>query len=120
MATLEAPRRQPKTFAVSLAVLCVLFAILFRWFPDAEVEWAAVWPGASASAPLFNIGKLAISWYIGTHGLESTYGAAASIVLMLIRVYSSARIVRVGAQVSHAYAGHRRRDQGHPDPAADH
>jgi membrane protein len=61
-------------------------------------------PGAIATAFLFNIGKLVIAWYVGTQGLESTYGAAASIVVLLIWVYYSAQIVLFGAELTHAYA----------------
>ena len=99
---------QAVNLAVSLAVMTGLFAMLFRWFPDADVRWSDVWPGAIAAAVLFNVGKLAISWYIGTQGLESTYGAAASIVVLLIWVYWSAQIVLFGAEVSHVYAKTRR------------
>ena len=61
-------------------------------------------PGAVATALLFNLGKFAIGWYIGTQGLESTYGAAASIVILLVWVYYSAQIVLFGAELTHAYA----------------
>jgi len=91
-------------FAVSLAILSVLFAMLFKWFPDTEIAWSDVIPGALATALLFNLGKFAIGWYIGTQGLESTYGAAASIVILLIWVYYSAQIVLFGAELTHAYA----------------
>ncbi len=94
-------------FVVSLAVLSVLFAMLFKWFPDTEVAWGDVLPGAVATALLFNLGKFAIGWYIGTQGLESTYGAAASIVVLLVWVYYSAQIVLFGAEVTHAYASER-------------
>lgn len=89
---------------VSLAVLSALFAMLFKWFPDTDIAWRDVVPGAVATAVLFNVGKLAIGWYIGTQGLESTYGAAASIVVLLIWVYYSAQIVLFGAELTHAYA----------------
>jgi membrane protein len=89
---------------VSLAVLSALFAFLFKFFPDADVEWRHVWFGALVTAVLFEIGKLGISWYIGTQGLESTYGAAASIVILLIWVYYSAQIVLFGAELTHAFA----------------
>ena len=84
-------------FAVSLAILTALFAMLFKWFPDAEIAWGDVLPGAGVTAILFNVGKMLIGWYIGTQGLESTYGAAASIVVLLIWVYYSAQIVLFGA-----------------------
>src|SRR5436190_4827381 len=91
-------------FIVSLAILTALFAMLFRWFPDTEIAWQDVLPGAVATALLFNLGKFAIGWYIGTQGLESTYGAAASSVILLIWVYYSAQIVLFGAELTHAYA----------------
>ena len=88
-------------FIVSLGVLSALFAMLFKWFPDAEVAWRDAWIGGLTTAVLFNIGKAAISWYIGTQGLESTYGAAASLVVLLIWVYYSAQILLYGAEVTH-------------------
>jgi membrane protein len=88
-------------FAISLAILSALFAMLFKWFPDAAVSWRSALVGGLTTALLFNIGKLAISWYIGTQGLESTYGAAASIVVLLIWVYYSAQIMLFGAEVTH-------------------
>jgi membrane protein len=88
---------------VSILVLTLLFALLFKFFPDAEIQWRHVWPGALTTAVLFEIGKLGISWYVGTQGLESTYGAAASIVILLIWVYYSAQIVLFGAELTHAF-----------------
>ena len=92
---------QAINFLVSVGVLGALFAMLFKWFPDAEVSWEAALKGGIATSLLFNIGKLGISWYIGSQGLESTYGAAASIVVLLIWVYYSAQIVLFGAEVTH-------------------
>jgi membrane protein len=91
-------------FIASLAILTALFAGLFKWFPDTEIAWSDVLPGAVTTALLFNLGKFAIGWYIGTQGLESTYGAAASLVVLLIWVYYSAQIVLFGAELTHAYA----------------
>jgi membrane protein len=91
-------------FVASLAILSALFAMLFKWLPDTEIAWRDVFPGAVVTALLFNIGKFAIGWYIGTQGLESTYGAAASIVILLIWVYYSAQIVLFGAELTHVYA----------------
>jgi membrane protein len=89
---------------VSVSVLTILFAMIYKWFPDAEVRWSDVFPGALAAALLFEIGKMAISWYIGRQGLQSTYGAAASIVILLLWVYFTALIVLLGAEISRAYA----------------
>ena len=90
--------------AASLLLLSILFAMLFKWFPDTEVAWGDVMPGAIATAVLFNLGKFAIGWYIGKQGLESTYGAASSIVVLLVWVYYSEQIVLFGAELTHAYA----------------
>jgi membrane protein len=90
--------------AASFAVMSVLFAMLFKWFPDTEIAWRDVVWGAVVTALLFNLGKFAIGWYIATLGLESTYGAATSLVIPLIWVYYSAQIVLFGAELTHAYA----------------
>jgi membrane protein len=92
---------------VSFAVISVLFAMMFKWLPDAEVDWADVWLGAVITAALFEIGKSAIGFYIAKQGLESTYGAAASVVVVLIWVYYSAQIVLMGAEVTHSFATHQ-------------
>lgn len=89
-------------FAVSLALLTLLFSMLFKWLPDRQLEWREVWLGGAITAVMFNIGKTAIAWYIGAQGLESTYGAAASIVVLLIWVYYSAQIVLFGAEITFA------------------
>jgi len=72
---------------ISFLVVMILFAIMFKWLPDVAVGWGDVWPGAFLTALFFEIGKAAIGFYIGKQGLESTYGAAASIVVVLIWVY---------------------------------
>lgn len=95
-------------FAISLGVLGALFAALFKWFPDADVAWRDAWAGGVITALLFNIGKTAISWYIGTQGLESTYGAAASLVVLLVWIYYSAQILLYGAEVTHVLGRNRR------------
>jgi membrane protein len=87
-------------FVISLGVLGLLFAMLFKWFPDAAVGWREALIGGLSTALLFNLGKLAIGWYIGRQGLESTYGAAASLVVLLVWVYYSAQIVLFGAEVT--------------------
>lgn len=91
-------------FAASFAVISLLFAMMFKWLPDAEVGWRDVWLGAILTAALFEVGKFLIGLYIGKQGLESTYGAAASIVVVLIWVYYSAQLVLMGAEFTNAYA----------------
>jgi membrane protein len=92
---------------VSFAVVTILFAMMFKWLPDVSVAWRDVWLGAFLTALFFEVGKGAIGLYIGKQGLESTYGAAASIVVLLIWVYYTSQIVLMGAEVTHAYAKHQ-------------
>jgi membrane protein len=95
---------QVVSFVVSFGVISLLFAMMFKWLPDAPVAWRDVWIGAIATAALFEIGKFLIGLYIGKQGLESTYGAAASIVVVLVWVYYSAQIVLFGAEFTNVYA----------------
>ncbi|HYD05962.1 MAG TPA: YihY/virulence factor BrkB family protein [Reyranella sp.] len=101
------PLLQGVGFVVSLSVISLMFALLFKWMPDADVRWRDVVLGAIGTALLFEIGKFAIAFYIGKQGLESTYGASASIVVVLIWVYWSAQIVLFGAEFTHARAEQR-------------
>ena len=105
---------QAVNFLVSVAVLSALFAMLFKWFPDASVRWDDALKGALATSLLFNIGKLGIGWYIGSQGLESTYGAAASIVVLLIWIYYSAQILLFGAEVTHVLGTSGRQHSSRP------
>ena len=93
---------------VSFAAICLLFAMMFKWLPDAEVEWRDVWLGAAITAALFETGKLLIGIYIGRQAFDSTYGAAASLVVLLIWVYYSSQIVLMGAEFTRVYADRRR------------
>jgi membrane protein len=89
---------------VSFVVISLLFAMMFKWLPDTPIKWRDVWLGAILTAALFEVGKLLIGLYIGKQGLESTYGAAASIVVVLIWVYYSAQLVLMGAEFTNVYA----------------
>jgi membrane protein len=103
---------QVLNFVVSFAVISALFALLFKWMPDADVAWRDVVPGAIGTAALFEIGRFAIGFYIGKQGLESTYGASASIVVVLIWVYYSAQIVLFGAEFTRVQASQHARERG--------
>jgi membrane protein len=105
---LPEPLMQGIGLIVSFAVISLMFALLFKWMPDAPVEWRDVILGALGTAALFEIGKFAIGFYIGKQGLESSYGASASIVIVLIWVYYSAQILLFGAEFTHARAEQRR------------
>jgi membrane protein len=93
---------------VSFAAITALFAMMFKWLPDTPVWWRDVWLGAAITAALFEIGKLLIGIYIGKESFDSTYGAAASLVVLLIWVYYSSQIVLMGAEFTHVYADRRR------------
>jgi membrane protein len=92
---------------VSFAVIAALFAMMFKWLPDAPVRWSDVWLGALLTAILFEIGKFLIGLYVGKQGLESTYGAASSLVVVLIWVYYSAQLVLLGAEFTNVRAKQR-------------
>jgi membrane protein len=89
---------------LSFAIGTVLFALMFRWLPDAMIAWSDIWVGAAVTAALFEVGKLLIGVYLGSRGLESTYGAAASIVILLMWTFYSAQIVLIGAEFTQVYA----------------
>ena len=95
------------TLLGSVGIISLLFAMMFKWLPDAAIDWYDVWLGAIVTAVLFEFGKSAIGFYIGKQGLESTYGAAASIIVVLIWVYYSSQIILMGAEITHAFAKHK-------------
>jgi len=104
----------------SFAFVTIMFAMMFKWLPDTAVAWRDVWLGAAFTAVFFEIGKSLIGIYIGKLGLESTYGGAASLVVVLIWVYYSSQIVLLGAEFTHVYGMHRaNRADGHRLSAPD-
>jgi membrane protein len=103
---------------VSFGMITLVFAMMFKWLPDTHVAWRDVWPGAAVTAALFEIGKLLIGLYIGKQALESTYGAAASLVVLLIWVYYSSQLVLMGAEFTRVYAKRRTRGDALGDMSA--
>jgi membrane protein len=91
-------------FVVSFSVITLLFAMIFKYLPDAQVRWRDVWVGAAGTAILFTIGKFAIGLYLGQQSTASTYGAAGSLVLVLLWVYYSSLILFFGAEFTQVYA----------------
>lgn len=89
---------------VSLAITTLLFALLFRTLPDLRIAWRRVWVGAAVTALLFTIGKYLIGIYLGKAGVGSAYGAAGSLVVVLVWVYYSAQVFFFGAEFTHVYA----------------
>jgi membrane protein len=100
------------SLTLSLTVTTVLFAMMFKFLPDIEIAWRLVAPGAFITALLFELGRFLIGLYIGKQGLESTYGAAASLVVVLVWVYYSAQLVLFGAEITRAYAESGREQAG--------
>jgi membrane protein len=92
------------TFLVSFAVVTTLFAFIFKVLPDVKLAWRDVWVGAAVTALLFEIGKFGLSFYLGKQAAESSYGAATSIVLLLLWVYYTSCILFFGAEFTQVYA----------------
>lgn len=88
---------------LSLAVITLLFALIFRVLPDVRVAWRDVWLGAALTSLLFNFGKTLIGLYLGRSNIGSAYGAAGSLVILLIWVYYSAQIFFFGAEFVQVY-----------------
>ena len=87
-----------------LAVVILLFAIIFKYLPDAEIQWRDVWIGATITAILFAIGKWALGLYLASGNAASAYGAASSLITLLLWVYYSAQILLFGAEFTQVYA----------------
>jgi membrane protein len=99
----------------SFLVITVLFALLFKYLPDTHVEWRDVWVGALLTSALFTVGKLLIGLYLGRSTVASVYGAAGSVVVLVVWVYYAAQIFFFGAEVTQAYAHrHGSRQEGEP------
>ncbi|HWS71544.1 MAG TPA: YihY/virulence factor BrkB family protein, partial [Thermoanaerobaculia bacterium] len=90
--------------AVSFAVVLVVFGLIFRYLPDTHVEWRDVRLGALVTAILFIIGKFALSLYLGKAAVGSSYGAAGSLIVLLVWIYWSAQILFFGAEFTQVYA----------------
>jgi membrane protein len=91
-------------FIVSFGVMTLLFAMMFRFLPDTEVRWSDVWIGAAATAAFFELGKILVGLYLGQAGIGSAYGAAGSLVVILVWVYYAAQILFFGAEFTQVYA----------------
>jgi len=98
---------------LSLVVMALLFGLIYRLLPDVRLAWRDVWIGAFVTSLLFSVGKFLIGLYLGHSGVASSYGAAGSIVVLLVWVYYSAQIILLGAEFTRVYAESRR---GAPPP----
>jgi membrane protein len=122
-AYVPAPAFQVLDFALSFVVITVLFAAIYKVLPDAYVAWTDVWIGAAITSLLFTIGRYLIGLYLGQSSITSSYGAAGSLVVILLWIYYSAQILFFGAEFTQVYAnrfGSRitSRSAGRPGKAA--
>jgi len=85
-------------------VIVLLFAMIFKFLPDAKIQWRDVWIGAFITAILFGIGKWALGFYLGSGAAGSAYGAASSLITLLLWVFYSSQILLFGAEFTQVYA----------------
>jgi membrane protein len=95
---------QALNFFVSFGVITMLFAMMFKVLPDVKIQWSDVWVGAAVTALLFTIGKFVIGLYLGKSDVGSAFGAAGSMVILLVWIYYSAQILLFGAEFTAVYA----------------
>lgn len=107
---------------ISIGVITLLFAMIYKYLPDVKIAWQDVTVGAALTSVLFTIGKNLIGFYLGKVAIGSTYGAAGSFVVLLIWIYYSSLIFFLGAEFTHVYAhrfGRRIRPEKHAEKMAD-
>ena len=100
---------QTVNLLVSLLVISVLIAMVYRLLPDVRLDWRDVWVGAVTTSVLFGVGKFLIGLYLGQASIGSSYGAAGSLVVFLVWVYYSSLIMFLGAEMTFVYAQYRQR-----------
>ena len=93
--------------ALSLSISTLLFGFIYRMLPDVRLAWRDVWIGAFGTALLFSVGKFLIGLYLGHSSVASSYGAAGSVVVLLVWVYYSAQVILLGAEFTRVYAEYR-------------
>lgn len=91
-------------FVVALGAVTLLFAMIYRFLPDVKIAWRDVWIGAAITALLFTIGKFLIGFYLGHSSAASVFGAAGSLVVILLWIYYSTQILFFGAEMTQVYA----------------
>lgn len=90
-------------FAISIGVVTVMFALLFRFLPDVKITWKDVWVGALVTAILFIAGQLLLAFYISTGNVGESFGAAGALIIVLVWIYYSAQILFLGAEFTQVY-----------------
>ena len=109
---------QVANFIVSFIVITLLFAMTYRILPDVKIEWRDVWLGSILTALLFVAGKTLIGFYLGRTGVASAYGAAGSLVVVLLWVYYSSLIFFFGAEFTRVYSRQFRTTRAKPEEGA--
>jgi membrane protein len=104
-------------FVLSLAMVSLLFAMIYKYVPRERISWSDVWIGAMVTALLFTIGKVLIGIYLGKSSFNSAYGAAGSLVVLLLWIYYSAQIFLLGAEFTRVFA-YERGSRSQPRAAA--
>jgi membrane protein len=94
-------------FVVSFGVITLLFAFIFKYMPDVRMPWKDVWVGAAITSLLFSVGKLGLGMYLAKSATANAFGAAGSLVIVLLWVYYSAQIMFFGAEITQVYAKQR-------------
>lgn len=92
---------------ITFFITTFIFAAIFKVLPDARIKWKHVWVGAFVTAFLFMLGRFIINYYLGHNRMSSAYGAAGSVIVILLWVYYSSMILYFGAAFTHAYAMHK-------------
>jgi membrane protein len=113
-----APVLEGINFLVTFIATTILFALMYRVIPEVHVDWEDVAIGSVITAALFAAGKFLIALYLGKAGVGSAYGAAGSLVVILVWVYYSSQIFLYGAEVTRTYARNKHRPRGIQLPAA--
>jgi membrane protein len=94
--------------------------LIFKFVPEAKVRWSSVWPGALVTAAFFTIGKTLIGLYLGKSSVGSAYGAAGSVIVVIVWVYYSAQLFFFGAELTHAYTEYQLSTPLHSSEKEDH
>jgi len=95
---------QVLNFIVSFLVITLMFALLFKYVPDAKIAWGDVWLGAAITSMLFTVGRTALGLYLGNSSTASDFGAASAVIIILVWIYYSAQILFFGAEFTQVYA----------------
>ena len=91
-------------FLLSIAVITIMFALVYKWLPDAQIDWRESWIGAGITSVLFAVGKIGLGFYLAHAPGIGVYGAAGSLVMVLIWIYYSSAIFLLGAELTQSHA----------------